>query len=292
MLNPDKIRDIEFEQSVIGGYRRDEVDKFIDEVEEHYRKLFNENKEMREKLEACLAKIENYRKDEEFLKTAIINAQRLNETTLREIELREKEAETTSKEKAAKIIEEAENRAKELVHNAEVECADAVRAARERSKAEIEAEQNAANDAIKEIRSEIDAEQKKLDYLKTQVSEFKNTILDIYRAHVTSISKLPDFKAEEPEPVAKETAFAPEIKEEPPVAKAAPVAEEAAPAPAKAESEPDEDPIDKNTVEFKIEPKSGKKAATVEEEVASGVSQIKFDTNFKFGVDYDINKDE
>ena len=290
MLSPDKIRDIEFEQSVIGGYRRDEVDKFLDEVEENYRKLYNDNKTLAEKMEACLEKIENYRKDEEFLKTAIINAQKLNETTLREIEIREKEAETTSKEKAAKIIADAENHAKELMHNAEIECADAVRAARERSKAEIDAEQKIANDAIKGIRAEIEAEQKKLDYLKTQVSEFKNTIIEIYRGHVTSISQLPDFKAaEEPasvvetEPVRAETSAAP-VKEE------APAVEEHVAVEEKNE-EIEADPIDKNTVEFKIEPKEEKKEVAPKAS-SKVVPDVKFDSNFKFGVDYDINKDE
>lgn len=282
MLKPDAIQGKEFEQSVLGGYRRDEVDSFLDELEADYRKLYNENTELVEKLKVCLAKIEDYKKDEEFLKTAIINAQKLNETTLKEIELREKEVEVSSKAKAAEIIASAEEQAKAILLKAERESADAVRAAREQCRAEIEAEQVKSNMEIARIRKETAAEQKKLDHLHAQVSEFKNTIIELYKAHLTSISKLPDFKAEEKEAVS-EPPKAEEPKEEPAVA--APAKEEPAAEPEK-QPEPPVEKTDDKTMEFKLNEKAEKK-----EEPKPSVKSLKFE-NLKFGVDYDINKDE
>lgn len=277
MLTPDAIQSKEFEQSVLGGYRRDEVDSFLDELEADYRKLYTENNELVEKLKVCLSKIEDYKKDEEFLKTAIINAQKLNETTLREIEIREKEVEVSSKARAAEIISAAEEQAKEILAKAERESADAVRAAQERCKAEIEAEQAKSAQEIAQIHAETVAEQKKLDYLHAEVAEFKNTIIELYKAHLTSISKLPDFKASEEK---EEPVVAP-VKEEEPVAPA--VAEE----PAIEEPAPVEEPAtDGNTVEFKLKEKEETK-----EEAAPAEKPLKFE-NLKFGVDYDINKDE
>ncbi|MBQ7971123.1 MAG: DivIVA domain-containing protein [Clostridia bacterium] len=282
MLNPDAIQKKEFEQSVLGGYRRDEVDAFLDEIEVDYRKLYVENTELVEKLKVCLAKIEDYKKDEEFLKTAIINAQRLNETTLKEIEMREKEVELSAKEKAAEIISAAEKEAEEIVKKAEEETADAVRTAQEKCKNEIAAERKIADDSIAKIRSEVDFEQNKLDVLRGQVAEFKNTIIELYKAHLTSISKLPEFKASEP--VVKEEPAAPVQKAEP------------APASEPAKEEPVVEPavqienkeINENTVEFKVQEKQ-KDVSNEEDKYAA--KQIRFE-NLKFGVDYDINKDE
>lgn len=289
MLTPDVIQKKEFEQSVLGGYRRDEVDAFLDEVEADYRKLYDENKDLIEKLKACLSKIEDYKKDEDFLKSAIINAQRLNETTLKEIELREKEVEVSCKEKAASIISEAEEKAAAIMEKAEKDSADALDAAREQCKAEIEEEQKKCDQEVLKIRGAVEAEQKRLDYLKKQVAEFKSTILDIYRAHVTSISKLPDFS----EPV-EEDAEQPKVQEKAPVVEAVPVKEEpkpvekevAAPVEEKkvAEEVQEKDIADDSTVEFKIEEKQPKKK---EEEPKSS----KFE-NLKFGVDYNINDDD
>ncbi len=288
MLNPDVIPNKEFEQSVLGGYRRDEVDAFLDELEVDYRALYLENAELVEKLKVCLAKIEDYKKDEEFLKTAIINAQKLNETTLKEIELREKEVEVSSKATAAKIIAAAEEQAQAILKKAEVESADAVRAAREQCHAEIEAEQNKANEEIARIQGETAAEQSKLDHLRAQVAEFKNTIIELYKAHLTSISKLPDFKGEE-KPAVQEK----KIEEQKPVAEEtaepAPVAEPVVAEPKMEEpvieKDSDETP-DGNTMEFKLSEKAEKK-----EEPIEAPKQLKFE-NLKFGVDYDINKDE
>lgn len=282
MLNPDAIQKKEFEQSVLGGYRRDEVDAFLDEIEADYRKLYIENTELVEKLKVCLAKIEDYKKDEEFLKTAIINAQRLNETTLKEIEMREKEVELSAKEKAAEIISAAEKEAEVIVKKAEEETADAVRIAQEKCKNEISAERKTADDAIAKIRAEVDFEQNKLDVLRGQVAEFKNTIIELYKAHLTSISKLPEFKASEP--IAKEEPVAPVQKEEP-----APVKETVE---EKAKVEPTVQPEKKkpneNTVEFKVQEKQ-KDVPNDEDKYAA--KQVRFE-NLKFGVDYDINKDE
>ena len=278
MLKPDVIKNKEFEQSVLGGYRRDEVDRFLDEVEADYRKLYQENEEMMDKLKVCLAKIENYRKDEEFLKTAIINAQKLNDTAVKEIELKEKEAEITSKEKAAQIIAEAEKNAKDIVEKAETESADAIKAAQESCKREIAEERAAADKAIRAIHAEKEAEQKKLDYLKSEVSSFRSTILDIYKAHLTAISKLPEFKPAEAEPE-KTAEPAPEKKTyEEPIK-----AEDPAPA-EEAQEEPASDPSESTTMEFYIH------ETPKEPEKKDLSSQRRFE-NLKFGVDYDINND-
>ena len=283
MLNPDAIQKKEFEQSVLGGYRRDEVDAFLDEIEVDYRKLYIENTELVEKLKVCLAKIEEYKRDESFLKTAIINAQKLNDTTLKEIEMREKEVELSSKEKATEIISAAEKEAEVIIKKAEEESADAIRAAQEKCKNEIAEERKTADEAIAKIRSEIDFEQNKLDVLRGQVAEFKNTIIELYKAHLTSISKLPEFKATEP--VAKEEPEAPVQEEDPaPV----PVSEPEEKAVVEPEVQPVKKETNENTVEFKVQEKQ-KEVSGDEDPYAA--KQIRFE-NLKFGVDYDINEDE
>jgi len=276
MLSPEAIQKKEFEQSVLGGYRRDEVDDFLDELEADYTKLYTENIELVEKIKVCLAKIEDYKKDEEFLKTAIINAQRLNETTLREIELKEKEVEIASKEKAAAIVAEAQEQADALLKKAEEESADAVRVAQEKCKAEIEAEQKKADLEIRRIRKETETEQAKLDYIRGQVAEFKNTIIDLYKAHLTSITKLPEFKTEE-----KEDGAAPVVEEK----KAEPVEQMTLTESLPEEAEqPQEKGENSNTVEFKLADKKPEAPKTEER-------KSKYE-NLKFGVDYNVNEDE
>ena len=280
MLTPDAIQSKEFEQSVLGGYRRDEVDVFLDELEGDYRKLYVENAELVEKLKACLAKIEEYKKDEEFLKTAIINAQKLNDTTLKEIELREKEVEVSSKAKAAEIIGEAEDKAREILENAERDAADMIRVAQEKCQDEIAEAQEQAKNEIDRIQAETNVELAKLENLRAQVAEFKNTIIELYKAHLTSISKLPDFKETKQEE--------PKVEKEEVAEVAAPVAEQPKEEPADVQ-EPiaEKEPVDKsgNTVEFTPADKEPKK-------VASAEPKLNKPEKFKFGIGYDINNDD
>ena len=180
MLKPEELRNEEFEVSVLGGYKREAVDVFFKTVADDYEKLYSENAELVQKLKVCVSKIEEYRKDEQFLKTAIINAEKLNENTLRDIENREKEAERTAKETAENILSRAKTEAENIVKRARLDSEESIRAY------EINADRK-----INEIKRSVQAEEHKLELMKKEVSDFKDTLFKIYKQHLSSISKLP-----------------------------------------------------------------------------------------------------
>lgn len=185
MLKPEELRNEEFEISVLGGYKRETVDGFIKVVAADYEKLYNENAELVQKLKVCVGKIEEYRKDEQFLKSAIINAEKLNETTLKDIENREKEIEKTAKENAESIIAQAKDDAENIVRRAKADSEESIRAY-----------QISADRKIGEIQSKIQSEEKKLELIKKEVSDFKDSLFKIYKQHLSSISKLPSVSKE------------------------------------------------------------------------------------------------
>ena len=115
------------------------------------KKLYNENAELVQKLKVCVNKIEEYRKDEQFLKTAIINAEKLNENTLRDIENREKEAERNAKETAESILLQARTDAENIVKRARLDSEESIRAY------EINADRK-----IEEIKRSVQTEEHKL----------------------------------------------------------------------------------------------------------------------------------
>lgn len=180
MLKPEELRNEEFEVSVLGGYKREAVDGFFKAVAADYEKLYNENAELVQKLKVCVSKIEEYRKDEQFLKSAIINAEKLNETTLKDIENREKQIEKTAKENAESIIAQAKDDAENIVRRAKADSEESIRAY-----------QISADRKISEIQSKIQSEEKKLELMKKEVSDFKDSLFKIYKQHLSSISKLP-----------------------------------------------------------------------------------------------------
>ena len=109
MLTLEEINQISFHRAGKNGYNAADVDQFIDDVAATVEQLTAEKAELVRKLEILANKIEQYRKDEETVRNALITSQKLSDTTL-------KEAQT----KADYIIRSAEKKAKNILTEAEM----------------------------------------------------------------------------------------------------------------------------------------------------------------------------
>lgn len=96
-----------FERSAIGGYRNDDVDNYLNEVAQNYGELDEQNKVLSKKLEVLAEKLEEYRNDEESLRSALLSAQKLGDSVIRE-----------SKTKAEIIMRDANVKAERMERNA------------------------------------------------------------------------------------------------------------------------------------------------------------------------------
>lgn len=293
MFKPEELRNEEFDVSVLGGYKRESVDVFLKAVADDYEKLYNENAELVQKLKVCVNKIEEYRKDEQFLKTAIINAEKLNENALRDIENKEKIAEKNAKETAESILQKAKSEAEDIVKRARLDSEESIRAY------EINAQKR-----ISEIKESVSAEEKHLEAMKKEVSDFKDMLFKLYKQHLGSISKMPSVskpeapKAEENKPEARNKAVA--FSEEAAPAEQNPV-HESQPAP-EPERIPQPEPIQEPAPERHNAAGSSEKTAEFVLEKKPKLGEDSrlhemFDNSFKFkdlkfGTDFDLNKDE
>ena len=79
MFTADEIRQITFEK-VMRGYRPEDVESFIENIADEFEALEKEKKDLEEKLYLLAEKVEQYKAEEESIKTTLINAQRLGES--------------------------------------------------------------------------------------------------------------------------------------------------------------------------------------------------------------------
>ena len=79
MFNAEEIRQITFEK-VMRGYRTEDVESFIENIADQFEALEKEKKDLEEKLYLLAEKVEQYKAEEESIKTTLINAQRLGES--------------------------------------------------------------------------------------------------------------------------------------------------------------------------------------------------------------------
>ena len=76
MITPQQIEQISFGRATFGGYDMQSVDEILGPLTEDYITLYKENALLKSKMRVLVAKLEEYRNNEESMKDAIVNAQK------------------------------------------------------------------------------------------------------------------------------------------------------------------------------------------------------------------------
>lgn len=159
MINAKDINSQRFEKAAF-GYKQEEVDEFLSEISSDYEKLVRENEELNRKLQTLADKVREYREDEEAVKDALLLAQK----------------------EGRRIVKDAKQKAETLISDAELKSKNIVESAAEDAKIQIA-----------ELKAQVDAEKEVLAYTQKEVSDFKESLFDIYKLHLEMISEMPDF---------------------------------------------------------------------------------------------------
>lgn len=159
MINSKDINSQRFEKAAF-GYKQEEVDEFLSEISSDYEKLVKENEELNKKLQVLADKVREYREDEEAVKDALLLAQK----------------------EGRRIVRESKLKADELISDAEIKAKNVVETAAEDAKIQIA-----------ELKAQVEAEKEVLAYTQKEVSDFKESLFDIYKLHLEMISEMPDY---------------------------------------------------------------------------------------------------
>ena len=101
MISSEDVRRVTFDKA-FQCYRREDVDAYLKEVAQAMDDLAAQNDDLQKKLVVLAQRIDQYRAEEDTLRTTMINAQRLGENVIRE-----------AKQKAAEIIRTANIKAED-----------------------------------------------------------------------------------------------------------------------------------------------------------------------------------
>ena len=107
MLTPKEIASKTFDKTFGFGYRMDDVNSFLEKVAASMSELLEINADLEKKLEVLADKLQEYREDEESLRTAILGSQKLGDSVIRE-----------SKTKAEIILRDATIKAEAMTNHA------------------------------------------------------------------------------------------------------------------------------------------------------------------------------
>ena len=146
MFTPQQIEQIAFGSS-LHGYKKSDVDEFLEPLTEDYITLYKENALLKSKMKVLVTKLEEYRNNEASMKDAMVNAQKSCDLMVREAEA-----------KCAAMLGEANDAASMTTKNA-----DALVAA---ENARVEEARRLADAKIQELQKQIQACLQALDRIR------------------------------------------------------------------------------------------------------------------------------
>ncbi len=197
MLTPDRIKEKVFQTTGRGSYRAEDVDMFMNEVVASYEQMFKENGDLVRKINILAKKVEEYRADEESLKMALLNAQKLADRIVAEAKETAANEVASVKGETDKLRADAAAEAKALETNAKNE-SDAMIANAQAEAEKILADANReANDILGNINRKVTHESLVYEMIQKEASEFKSKLIAMYREHITLINDLPEIVDEQ-----------------------------------------------------------------------------------------------
>ncbi|MGN0545127.1 MAG: DivIVA domain-containing protein [Acutalibacteraceae bacterium] len=214
MLKPEQLKSHRFMSAGRGTYEADDVDAFFNEVAESYEKMFRENGELVKKISLLAERVSQYKKDEDNIRRALLTAERMADKIQREAQQTAQEQLDSAERKSQEIISSAQNRADVLETAASVKASqltdesnrnatERITSAERTASAMISNAEAKANDIIENakrnaqaeldrINNEIRVNSVALDKLSTEVTTFKNSLIESYRKHIDMITSLPE----------------------------------------------------------------------------------------------------
>ncbi len=187
MLTADEIRNITFSSSM-KGYKREEVDEFLDRVEADYEQLAYQIKALLDKNDELEKRLQESENSKDSIQNVLLSAQKL----------------------ADQIVADAKKQAEEILGAAMGEIEN-TKLARAQTLSEIENEFEAKKSAVQQdyasfeqgfedkknamlfaARQSVENEQAVYDRLKIEASAFRSDILLRIKAFVKAVSELPE----------------------------------------------------------------------------------------------------
>ena len=224
MITVEDIREIDFSTSM-SGYKKSEVDDFLDELAIDYENLIKQNQELSQKANGNVAtqvvKAETTENTTEAVHGILERAERFSAKLIAEAKQKAEEILTAAALKAKELEEKIENDKRNheqlmlnLKAQVEAEAADKLKAAAEKSESLIVA----AKDSVAR-------QQLLFDKLRVEADNFKTGLLNSYKKQLELLNEFPTavpFEVKKQVEAAEKAEEVKEIEAEPEVLEAAP----------------------------------------------------------------------
>ena len=188
MKTPEQIRDMEFQSSPMGGYKKSDVDLFLEEVASEIEILMKQKLDADRKLQEISKKAPEAALSSAGIQNVLISAQRVAEQLTDDAK---NQAETIIADANLKLTE-AGIKAQEIVADAEKNASLLGRTAESEATKIIADAVAKSEEIVAASKESVELQQKLYDRLKIEVSDFKKKAVSQCAAVLELINQLPD----------------------------------------------------------------------------------------------------
>lgn len=203
MITSADIRERTFQKAGMSGYKQSDVEAFVSEVADAFDSVSAKLAAAERQLREQEAKVEEYKKNEGLLQSALLNAQRLANQITTDAKNEAEQLAVQAEQAAEKVLERAKNEASALIDEAQATSSEMLERAKQTADeltdtAQKEAQlalQNARDTAAEELaraREQVALQQEYFSTLKAEVAAFKTDVLAMFDAQTLLIKQLPD----------------------------------------------------------------------------------------------------
>lgn len=211
MITPSQIKE-KVLSTASHGYDIDETNAFLQQIEESFTAIYDENKELYRKMEILASKIEEYRAEEDSIKDTLLTAQKAASKVEKEAKEKSEKlladsAQTVqntvldAKEKAEKIVSEAREYAAQITKEKTDAAQSIISEAQEKAEKELndaKADAAALLTEAKSISQELLSKSKEekeyydnlTDTLKSEAQSFKDRLVSLYEAQLEKLGEM------------------------------------------------------------------------------------------------------
>ncbi len=211
MITPSQIKE-KVLSTASHGYDIDETNAFLQQIEESFTAIYDENKELYRKMEILASKIEEYRAEEDSIKDTLLTAQKAASKVEKEAKEKSEKlladsAQTVqntvldAKEKAEKIVSEAREYAAQITKEKTDAAQSIISEAQEKAekdlndaKADAAALLTEAKSISQELLSKSKEEKEYYDHLtdtlKSEAQSFKDRLVSLYETQLEKLGEM------------------------------------------------------------------------------------------------------
>lgn len=204
MLTPAQVRNHQFSASGRGTYRAAEVDDFFASVCDSYEQMFRENGELLKKIGLLADKVEEYKSDEDNIREALLTAQRMANKIISDAKADAEKRLSDASQKAEQLTNDAQQKADDAITSAQKTAEALLSDSRKKADEILNDAQRKADERINAVKRSVTHETLVLEMTKREVSEFRASLVAMYKNHIELINKIPFIVESESEPENKQ----------------------------------------------------------------------------------------